>query len=100
MSKPKTQQERNAVEIKGLSFKDLLDCFILGAIDSSGWDYVYTQEAHAKHDVNTLYELPWGDIDPLAVWQNMACYIEKKMGIFPNIELIKPTTEAREGNHE
>ena len=89
MSKPVNQEERNKVEVRGLNFSDLLDCFIIGAIESDSMEYSAKEEMLKSYDVNTLYDLNWHDIDPLAVWQNMACNIEKKMGIYPKIQVSK-----------
>jgi hypothetical protein len=66
--------ERGRTEVTGLTFRDLRDCYIRAQFLSSGlppgeWP-------------NSVHELP--DRDPLAVFQNMACEIERKMGIFPN----------------
>lgn len=69
--------ERGAVEVKGLTFRDLRDCYVRACFRSSGLG--------PEQWPGTLYDLPWSDIDPLAVFQNLSCEIEKVMGIYPNV---------------
>lgn len=33
----------------------------------------------------SVYDLPWDDMDILAVSQNLSCWVERYMGIFPNV---------------
>lgn len=69
--------ERGKTLLTGLTMRDIRDCFIVGCFEASGL---------SKGDYpKSLYELPWDDMDPLAVCQNMLCEIERRMGIFPNI---------------
>src|SRR3990167_2801417 len=72
-----TTGERGKTEIKNVTFRDIRDCFIRGAFYSSG----LKPEDYPK----SIYDLDWNVIDPIAVWQNMSCEIEKKMGIYPNL---------------
>ena len=96
---------RGSTEVKGLTFRDIKDCFIRAYIVSHPY-YVYDEvkrestlirqepnatlidEANkgekAQLNGNDLYTLV-GDIDPVALSQNLSCEIEKMMGIFPNI---------------
>lgn len=96
---------RGQAEVKGLTMRDIRDCFIRAFIISHSY-YVYDEikrectlirqepnatlidEAnkgiHAKINDNDIYNLV-GDIDPIAVSQNLTCEIEKMMGIFPNL---------------
>jgi len=91
--KPQTQYERNQVKVKGLTFADINECYYLAIMDSSGDDiakimmdkYIETKEI----DPNFVFKLNWENIDPIAIRQNLDCWIEKKMGIFPNIEILK-----------
>ena len=71
------QGERGKRLVEGLTMRDIADCFIVGCFHASGLD--------REHYPNSVYELPWDDISPIAVSQNMVCEIERKMGIFPNI---------------
>ncbi len=34
---------------------------------------------------NDLYSLNCGDVDPIALIQNVTCQVEKMMGIYPNV---------------
>jgi hypothetical protein len=52
--------ERGKTEVKGITFRDLRDCFIRGAFHASGID--------AKEYPRTIYDLDWCDIDPLAFY--------------------------------
>lgn len=74
--------ERGKTLVSGLTMRDIHDCYIIGAYQSSGLPESEYPES--------VYELPWDEIDPIAVAQNMVCEIERRMGIFPNI----PTTEG------
>ncbi len=96
---------RGQAEVKGLTMRDIRDCFIRAFIISHSY-HVYDEakreytlirqepnatlidEAnkgiHAKINDNDIYNLV-GDIDPIAVSQNLTCEIEKMMGIFPNL---------------
>ena len=74
---------RGRFEVKGLTFRDLRDCYVRACFLSSGLP--------AEQYPRSLYDLPWDKMDPLAVWLNMACEIERRMGIFPNLppELVE-----------
>ena len=69
--------ERGKQEVKGLTMRDIRDCFIRGCYASSG--------LQPKDYPKSVYDLPWDEIDPIAVCQNMMCWIEKYMGIYPNV---------------
>uniref|UniRef100_A0A6M3J472 Uncharacterized protein n=1 Tax=viral metagenome TaxID=1070528 RepID=A0A6M3J472_9ZZZZ len=71
--------ERGATEIKGITFRDLRDCFIRACFDSSGLS------DHEKRNIKSVYDLDWENIDIIAVSQNLSCWVEKYMGIFPNV---------------
>ena len=70
--------ERGKTEIKGITFRDLRDCFIRALYDSS--------PIEAKDYPKSVYDLDLNAIDIIAVAQNMSCWVEKYMGIFPNCE--------------
>ena len=72
--------ERGRTEIKGITFRDLRDCFIRACYEVSG----LSPGEYPK----SLYELPWDEIDPLALEQALNCWIERYMGIFPNVPPI------------
>jgi hypothetical protein len=90
---------RGETLVKGLTFRDIKDCYTLALIQS----YPYYKEGtleriepnatlideadkgeKAQINGNDLYTLV-GDIDPLAVSQNLSCWIERYMGIYPNV---------------
>lgn len=95
--------ERGSTEIKGVTFRDLRDCFIRAFIMSHEYykdgsiklvqpNATLIDEANkgpsASLCENDVYSLV-GTIDPIAVVQNLSCEIERIMGIFPNVpELI------------
>lgn len=68
---------RGETLVKGLTFRDVRDCFILGCFLASGL---------SKDEwPQSAYDLPWDDMDIVAVAQNMSCEMERRMGIFPNV---------------
>ena len=69
--------ERGKTEIKGITFRDLRDCFMRACYDSSS----LPPEQWPK----SIHELDWDNIDPIAIEQNLSCWVERYMGIFPNI---------------
>lgn len=73
--------ERGKQEVQGITMRDLRDCFIRGCYDASG-----LTPADWPRDV---YGLPWDDMDPIAVCQNMLCWVERYMGIFPNVPELR-----------
>lgn len=38
---------------------------------------------------NDLYGWDWNQLDPMAVFQNFSCEVERIMGIFPNVPALK-----------
>ena len=69
--------ERGKTLVHGVTQRDIRDCFIRACFDSSGLapgDYP-----------KSVHDLDWNDISPIAVAQNLLCWIEKYMGDFPNI---------------
>lgn len=82
---------RGMTKVEGLTMRDIRDCFVRGACLAAGESnpahYAEAEKGEsAKLNKDTLYELDWSKIDPGAVAQNMACEIERMMGIFPNIK--------------
>lgn len=85
---PWTQNgERGRRLVEGLTMRDISDCLVLALIDSSGkplsekarQDYLV---GRVRQDV--VYELDLSEMDPIAISQNLGCWIERRMGIFPN----------------
>jgi hypothetical protein len=74
---------RGATEVRGLTMRDVKDCFVIGAFESSGLP--------ADEYPPNIYGLDWNHLDPMAVVQNMLCNVEKRMGIYPNVPPLTPT---------
>jgi len=93
MKKPQTQFERHQVKVEGLTFADINECYYLAIMDSADDDIA--RKAMAKWEKtkeinpNFVYKLNWEHIDPIAIRQNLDCWIERKMEIFPNITPLK-----------
>lgn len=87
--------ERGKTEIKGITFRDLRDAYIRAICQSCyGGDGVepnrtlYMEAQKGENAVlceNDVYPV-YGDLDPMAVLQNLSCEIERLMGIFPNVK--------------
>jgi hypothetical protein len=81
---------RGSAEIHGITFRDLHDCFIRAFCLASGdqnpelYDEANKGENAALCE-NDIYKLDLSRLDPMAVFQNMSCEVEKIMGIYPNI---------------
>lgn len=69
--------QRGKTEVKGLTMRDIRDCFIRACYLSSGLP--------SSEYPLSVYQLPWNEMDIIAVSQNLVCELEKRMGIFPNI---------------
>ena len=103
------QPKRSAMMIEGLTRRDIQDCMVLGILEcKEGGDFprVYVgsegtlfknweEFKQSKEDwkdsyidpervtYNDLYGWDLDKIDPIAAVQNMACYLERRMGVFP-----------------
>lgn len=67
---------RGFTEVQGLSMRDVRDCL----------DYAIV-------DCIIPGETTFADIDPAALGQNLCCWIEKMMGIYPNAPPIENMEE-------
>lgn len=82
--------QRGSTEIRDITFRDLRDCYIRAFMLSSGhinkprYDEALKGENAALCE-NDLYGWDLNKLDPMAVLQNLACEIERLMGIFPNV---------------
>ncbi len=86
--------KRGETEIKGITFRDLRDCFIRAVFQCAGEQLQELYEESNKGEnaalcENDVYKVDWNKIDPMAVCQNLACEIERIMGIFPNVASLK-----------
>lgn len=75
--------ERGKTLVEGLTYRDVRDCFIRACFESSGlpisgWP-------------GSVYDLPWDDMDIIAVAQNLSVQMEKYQGIYPNVPRLLPT---------
>ena len=68
---------RGETMVEGLTMRDIKDCYVIACFQSSGMN--------AANYPDSIYDLPFERMDPIAIAQNMGCEIEKRMGIFPNI---------------
>lgn len=76
-----TMGERGKTEVKGITMRDIRDCYIKACYESSG----LPEEEWPR----TVFGLDFNVMDPIAVAQNLTCNIEKMMGIFPNVPEAK-----------
>jgi hypothetical protein len=106
------QPLRAQMEIKGLTRRDISDCMALGILECmdpeknrelprvyvsekgtlfKDWESLQKSgEVYSSHYIdpeqvtyNDLYGWNLDDIDPVAAIQNMACHLERRMGVFP-----------------
>lgn len=85
--------ERGKTEIKGITFRDLRDAFVRACCQSAHPHPHYRESEKGEEALlseNDLYVLPFDEMDPVAIAQNLSCEVEKLMGIYPNV----PSLEA------
>lgn len=97
---------RGATQVAGLTFRDIRDCYIRAFIISHPYYHEGTlkrlepnasliDEANkgekAQLNGNDTYFMV-GSVDPIAVFQNLSCEMEKVMGIFPNLSTSQEET--------
>lgn len=91
-----TYGERGKTEVRGLTMRDIQDCFIQALLVCAKPELsekvveidIEVPEKYAAKGTwcpQDVYEIDFKDIDPLAVAQNLGCFIEHYMGIFPNV---------------
>jgi hypothetical protein len=86
--------QRGATELKGVTFRDLRDCYIrafmLAAHHISPARYEEAKKGeNAVLCENDLYGWDLNSLDPMAVFQNFSCEVERIMGIFPNVPKLE-----------
>lgn len=74
--------ERGRTEIKGITFRDLRDCFIRALYESTG--------KPVEEWPGDIYQIDLNDLDPIAIAQNLSNNVEKRMGIYPNVPRLLP----------
>ena len=85
---------RGSQEIKGITFRDLRDCFIRAVFLSAGHikplHYAEADKGeYAALCENDLYGWDFNQLDPMAIVQNLCCEVERVMGIFPNVPELR-----------
>lgn len=92
--------ERGATEVKGVTFRDLRDCYIRAVMISTGGMPIGKVSMRPKYEEaqkgeaaalceNDLYGFDMDKLDPMAIMQNFALEVEKMMGIYPNVPELK-----------
>jgi len=80
--------ERGKTEVRGITFRDLHDAFVLAAFDA-GNDQLNEEQNERRRQgrmsLNEIYKLDLNKLDPIAWEQNMSIRVEKMMGIYPNV---------------
>ena len=71
---------RGKQEVRGIAMRDVKDCYIRAC-------YECARLSPGEYP-KSIYELNWDEIDPMAVIQTTLCWVEKYMGIFPNVPPI------------
>lgn len=86
---------RGATEVKGVSFRDLRDCYIRAFFLAGHHIAPLQYEEACKGEraalcENDLYQLDLNKLDVMAVFQNFSCEVERIMGIYPNVPALQP----------
>lgn len=101
---------RGATEIKGITFRDLRDCFIRAVLLSTGAEVIDGVNMRPRYEEadkgenaalceNDLYGFNLDRLDPMAICKNLCCEVERLMGIYPNVpELMCDTDKENERN--
>lgn len=97
--------ERGKTEVKGIRFRDLADCICKAFIDCTGFTLENADEMRQRADdgtlnYNDLYELDLSEMDPVALIRNVACRVEKMMGIYPNVPKLHTEDAAEAAGDE
>lgn len=102
---------RGQQEIKGITMRDLKDCIIQAMLVCSddtnlskkvfeiSKDFQNTEyAAKGNWEAGDIYKIDFSKVDPMAIIQNVGCFVEYYMGIFPNtnIQGIPSTQELFE----
>lgn len=103
---------RGSTEIKGITFRDLRDCFIRAVLLSTGAETISGKDMRPLYEEackgeraalceNDLYGWDLNKLDPIAICQNLSCEVERIMGIYPNLgqgSAMGPLGEAPKAN--
>ena len=82
--------ERGKTLVKGLTMRDICDCYVRGILLASSHLVPEKYEEackgdKARLDANDLFGWDLNKMDPVAALQNMMGEVERMMGIYPNI---------------
>jgi len=81
-----THGVRGKEEVKGLTMRDISDCYIKALLLSASETELYEKVEKGTWRYRDVYEIDLEKIDPIAVEQNIGCEIERMMGIYPNVK--------------
>jgi hypothetical protein len=90
--------ERGKTEVRGLTIRDISDCFVQGFLAASGVSELADKTISLDTDDASYKKGDWRyedvykiktDINPQAVIGMAMCFIEKYMGVFPNVGKIE-----------
>ena len=101
---------RGKQEVKGLTIRDIQDCLIQAMLRSSVNDGLSDKVFEISNDSDIgkgtkyaakgtwrkqdVYKIDFNKVDLIAVAQNLTCFIEHYMGIYPNVNIEGiPTTD-------
>jgi hypothetical protein len=98
---------RGSTEIKGITFRDLRDCYIRAILLSTGAQKIGDKDMRPLYEEadkgenaalceNDLYGFDFDKLDPMAICQNLCCEVERVMGIFPNLHANQQATNDKE----
>lgn len=88
---PHTDQgKRGETVVAGLTYRDVCDCFVIGWLSASSIGQKLLESREVSY--NDVFQCD-DDVDPLAVMQNMACEMEKRQGIYPNVPALRAAPE-------
>jgi hypothetical protein len=96
--------DRGKEEVRGLTMRDVEDCVAAGLLLLGGCDELRDKVNHHMNGGETtwcyedLYDkrLDYNKMDPVALLQNIGCFIEMYMGIFPNTNKINMVETTKE----
>jgi len=85
---------RGKTEIKGITFRDLRDCFIRATFMAANDQRPDLYEEALKGErgyiaEDALFSIDWNKLDPMALLQNLSCEIERLMAIYPNVPKLE-----------
>ena len=70
--------KRGQTLVQGLTIRDIRDCLILAFYDS--------RPPELRTPPKSVEDLPLAEMSLEAISQNFSCWIERYMGIFPNVK--------------